>query len=628
MRISVVVAVYNIAPYLKRCVDSIRRQTYRNLEIILVDDGSTDESGVMCDQFAAEDDRIKVIHKPNGGLSDARNAGTEKATGEYIAYVDGDDWIDDAMYEYMLAALEQYQADVAVCRYRCIYPNHTEDNSTDKLVLFEGREALRAYTEEDERYQIQNAAWNKLYRREFTHDLHFPKGKWYEDIVYTAKLLAQSKRTVYLDHALYNYVLQREGSIMNAGINERVLTEQIPAYFERADFLRGLDEPELVNTHNYFLYKRMLLMYTAFVRKKCSGAKEKRERKENLRQLKKLIKGQRGYFDDAYACAVANPNEKKKMDIFLCSPTLFNAAMWLNDKYVIPYKQKQNLYIVRMIGGLGNQMFQYALYCQLKAQGKNVRLEDESEYQQDDAREKHLQKAFGIVYDRPTRAEWQRATDSSRNPISRVRRKLFGRKSKIYTEKQFNFDSEVFTQPPVCFEGYWQSEKYFEGVKDKLRQDFTFRCTIPEETEQVLQKIESVMAVSVHVRRGDYLQDAQSRLYGNICTDVYYAHAMTMMREKVPGAQFFVFTNDPEWVKAHMQGADITVVDCNDESTGYFDMMLMSHCRHHIIANSSFSWWGAWLNPRPDKIVIAPPKWLNGQDCRDIYTKECVICER
>ena len=195
-KISIIVAVYNIEQYLGRCVDSLLNQTYRNLEIILVDDGSTDESGVLCDEYAERDSRVKVIHKENGGLSDARNIGAAAAEGEYIAYVDGDDWVEKEMYGAMLEALKDYQAEVAVCRYKCIYPDRVVDESTDKITVFEGREALKVYIEEDERFQIQNAAWNKLYRREFAEGLQFPKGKLYEDIVYTAKLFGREDKTV------------------------------------------------------------------------------------------------------------------------------------------------------------------------------------------------------------------------------------------------------------------------------------------------------------------------------------------------------------------------------------------------------------------------------------------------
>lgn len=631
-KISVIVTVYNIERYLEKCIDSIRRQTYKNLEIILVDDGSTDNSGAMCDRFAADDDRIVVIHKKNGGLADARNTGAKAATGEYIAYVDGDDWIDREMYEAMLHEMETCQADVVICSYRCIYPDKIVDDSTDNRVVFEGREALKAYIEEDEHYQIQNAAWNKLYRKNFAQGLQFPRGKWYEDIVYTAKLLAISHRTVYLDKAYYNYVLEREGSIMSVGVNERILTDQMPAYFERSQYLREIGEYELAACHDYFLYKRMLLAYTAFVRSRCRTPEERIKKKKNLKKLRKLILEQKPRFEKAYNSTIANPNEEKKMKIFLCSASLYNIAMRLNDKYLIPYKEKKalkrrvsHLHVIQLMGGLGNQMFQYALYRELLSQGKTAMIEDESGYKAEGTREKYLQKAFALKYKRPTEEEMQLLTDSSMKIASRIRRKIFGRKENSFVEKQFNFNPDVFLQESAYYEGCWQSDKYFKDVVEELRVAFTFHCEVPEASQNFVEKIDSRNSVSLHIRRGDYLNDTQIGVYGGICTESYYKQAVTMMKEKVPRASFFIFTNDPVYVKEHISGEDFEVVDCNDEEAGYLDMLLMSHCKHHIIANSSFSWWGAWLCNNPDKIVIAPSRWLNDRDCSDIYTEGMLV---
>ena len=203
-KISVIVAVYNIEAYLEKCVRSLRNQTYRNLQIILVDDGATDGCPAICDRLAEEDGRIQVIHKKNGGLSDARNAGIAAADGEYIAFVDGDDWIETDMYEKLLSAARQFDTPLAVCRYRKIYRNREVDASTGAAVVFDGQEALESFLMEEDDICIQNAAWNKLYRRELMGELRFPTGKYYEDIVYTTMLLARSPKTVYLDLALYN----------------------------------------------------------------------------------------------------------------------------------------------------------------------------------------------------------------------------------------------------------------------------------------------------------------------------------------------------------------------------------------------------------------------------------------
>lgn len=333
--VSVVVAAYNVRAYLERCVRSILGQSYGKLEVILVDDGATDGSGELCDRLAGEDDRIRVVHKKNGGLSDARNAGTAVAVGRFIAYVDGDDYIEPEMYGDMLGALSEFGGDVAVCGYRRIYRDGVVDRSTGKAAVFEGREALRCLVEEDEVFQIQNAAWNKLYRRDLIEGerrQRFPVGKWYEDIVYTAVLLGKCQRCVYLDRGYYNYVIDREGSIMNTGINIRVLTDQIPAYHEKTEYLKSIGEEELAAIHNYFFYKRLLLFYTDFFRSQDG------KRQEYCRKLREIILKERGNFDAAYAWSGCNAHEKQKMKLFILSPAVYNAAMWLNDGLVIPLK--------------------------------------------------------------------------------------------------------------------------------------------------------------------------------------------------------------------------------------------------------------------------------------------------
>ncbi len=332
--ISVIVAAYNIAPYLERGVGSILNQTYRNLEIILVDDGSTDGGEEICDRLAEKDDRLIVIHKENKGLADARNVGMDIAKGSFIGFVDGDDWIDADMYERMLGAALEHQADMAVCRYRRVYRDHTEDASVNRIVVFEGQEALQYYVEEREEYDIQNAAWNKLYRREMLEGLRFAVGKWYEDVVFSAKALGRAAKCVYLDSAAYNYIIDREGSIMNARINSRTFTDQIPAYRERSGYLRSLGREDLADIHDYFVCKRLLLFYNEVKKSRLP------EKKEYLQKITDVINEGREDCDRIYQCAVASANEKRKMELFLKSPRLYWCVMRLNEAVILPIKMR------------------------------------------------------------------------------------------------------------------------------------------------------------------------------------------------------------------------------------------------------------------------------------------------
>ncbi len=275
--------------------------------------------------------------------------------------------------------------------------------------------------------------------------------------------------------------------------------------------------------------------------------------------------------------------------------------------------------IVQMSGGLGNQMFQYAFYKQLESMGKEIRMDDITCYLEQGSRPKQIE-IFPISYKVATKEELIALTDASLLLKDRIRRKLFGRKTKSYQEKQFNFDATVLDLTEAYFEGCWQTEKYFTDVVELIKNEFQFPTPEDSANQSYLDQIHRTKSVGVHIRRGDYLLSKYSSLYEGICTPAYYEKAIALMKEKNPDCHFFLFSNDADWVREQYQGSEYTVVDCNDEETGYFDMMLMSKCEHQIIANSSFSWWAAWLNPNATKKVIAPSKWLNGRDCSDIYT--------
>lgn len=229
--ISVIVPVYNVEKYLKKCVDSITSQTYKNLEIFLVDDGSTDSSGQICNEFEKNDARIKVIHKKNGGLSDARNAGLDRAKGQYYAFIDSDDYIQDNTIEIMLNAIKKNKSEIAVCNMvRFLEEGETVQFycPTDHEVLYQGNQRYKTLN--------QPSVCNKLFEAKLFEGIRFPKGKYYEDTFVYHEVLYRANNIVLTGTDSYWY-LSREDSIVGQPQYTERYFDFIEAVYKRADFL-------------------------------------------------------------------------------------------------------------------------------------------------------------------------------------------------------------------------------------------------------------------------------------------------------------------------------------------------------------------------------------------------------
>jgi hypothetical protein len=269
------------------------------------------------------------------------------------------------------------------------------------------------------------------------------------------------------------------------------------------------------------------------------------------------------------------------------------------------------------MGGLGNQMFQYAAALALALRYEaEVRIDTRS-YKRHRSRRYELH-VFPIRCSLVTPDELFRF---GLGPKGKWRSHHRYRNWKVYNERYFHFDPAIHElKPPVYLSGYWQTERYFRDMAEVLRRDFTPVEPLDSQNALIDVKIAAVNAVSVHVRRGDYVTNKKFQ----ICSLDYYRRAAAFICERVDAPHFFVFSDDPEWTTKHLRlDPAITHVTANSSAHGFRDLRLMARCGHHIIANSSFSWWGAWLNPSPDKIVVAPKRWFNEAqyDTRDLLPK-------
>ena len=232
-KISVIVPVYNVEQYLERCVDSIINQTYTNLEIILVNDGSTDNSGKLCDELAKKDERIRVIHKENGGLSDARNRGIDESESDLVGFIDSDDYIDSDMYEVLLKNLNNTDADLSMCALYDVYNNTPEAQVTNKETWeLSSEQAIKMVMEAK---ILSVTAVNKLYRKSLFKDLKFEVGKIAEDAFIMIKLLDKCEKIVATNEKKYYYV-HRENSITTQKFSTKFLNV-IEAYEQNSNII-------------------------------------------------------------------------------------------------------------------------------------------------------------------------------------------------------------------------------------------------------------------------------------------------------------------------------------------------------------------------------------------------------
>jgi hypothetical protein len=270
--------------------------------------------------------------------------------------------------------------------------------------------------------------------------------------------------------------------------------------------------------------------------------------------------------------------------------------------------------IVKIRGGLGNQMFQYATARSLAARLRKKLALDLSSFEEPDNYRSYELDRFrikgGMLTER--RKRWEAKMQSPRYArLRRILRKLPGGWVHEPIVDDLHGLNERFTKITgnVRLEGFWQDERFFSDIRDDLLEEFTFKEAPDSRNREILSIIQSVNSVCVHVRRGDYVTHLSEEF--GICSMDYYLRAIDHIRERVDKPSFFVFSDEPEWVASHFPRVEgLSIISHNTGNNNPEDMRLMMNCRHFIIANSSFSWWGAWLARFPKKIVIAPRVWF------------------
>jgi hypothetical protein len=291
--------------------------------------------------------------------------------------------------------------------------------------------------------------------------------------------------------------------------------------------------------------------------------------------------------------------------------------------------------IVNLIGGLGNQMFQYACGWALgRGSGLTVKVATDMF----DGYPRHNGPELGRVFS--TSAAVASSRDMQ-NLLGRWRARpnvrrwlgldalklLRGRHFIVEQEFRYNRELQDLVGRGLYLQGYWQSERYFGKHADALRKEFAFRNTPTGRNAELARHIRQDVSVSLHVRRGDYANCPKTLAFHGLCEPDYYVRAIELMRRHVPQSRLFAFSDDPQWVARTLKPShpEMVIVNHSPGNQSHNDMLLMSMCHHHIIANSSFSWWGAWLNPDPNKIVIAPRKWFaDAPDTADLIPENWI----
>lgn len=314
--ISIIIPVYNVEKYLDKCVKSILQQTYINLEVILVDDGSTDNSGVLCDSLAKDDNRIRVLHKSNGGLSDARNAGMRISSGRYVAFIDSDDYVDTHYIEILYKNAVETDSDISISNYEKFYegetPENIDDNKNNHRIVMDRNQSLEALFEDEYKYQF-TMAWGKIFAAKVLEGFEFPVGRNYEDSATAHVLISKARSVVYTNRKQYFY-LTRKTSITKS--DKFLKDDVIVAMRDRVEWFANNGYLELEKKAKVQYVLTMMGVYARLT----NSIEAKKMKKSLYKEVRKTVSCDR---DMSYS-------SKKtffQIKLFLLLPSLYSAII-------------------------------------------------------------------------------------------------------------------------------------------------------------------------------------------------------------------------------------------------------------------------------------------------------------
>lgn len=620
--ISVVLPVYNGSADVRAAIDSILAQTFEDFELIVIDDGSKDDTAQVV--AAVTDPRLVFVHQANQGLAATLNRGLAMARGKYVARMDHDDRALPTRFAKQVAYLDAHPDCALLGTHSQIWEGDTPtkrghfhptgggtlrfellfDNPFVHASVMLRRDAILAlggYTTDPSRQPPEDfELWSRVAR-------HHKVANLPEQLLIYREVAGSISRSQSFQEKLVLLCAENLAHAVGATQPDRDM----------------IDIAALVHRHwpSLSLRPNMGRMH------------------QILREAARRIDAEEG--DDCASrlvsamqerlCLQATVGRVEQLPPWLRRPvlTLGRIAVrslrlarrvaacgmraLLRDKIA-----GRRVVGVKLCGGLGNQMFQYAAGLRLANDVGAPLILDVAAFADDPQRSYQLDHfAISGRVMSPVEAEAMRPTAARLHPrLSRLFGRLLPSGLNYVRETGFTYDPAVLrARPPAYLDGYWQSERYFVAMAERVRKEFALAQPMSAARQPLLAAIRGVMAVSVHVRRGDYVSNPAANAYHGTCAPEWYSQAIARMAALVDGPVFFVFSDDPDWARANLTVPDgTTFVDPQDDGRDFEDMHLMAACRHHIIANSSFSWWGAWLNPSPDKRVIAPARWFAGAD--------------